>query len=216
MIESLGIINIGVFVIGTVMIIIAPGPNSLYVLATATRHGARAGYKAASAVVAGDSALMLSASLGVDSAVRLYPTAFFAIRYAGAAFLVFLGIKALAAAFHRKDAPGAGREAAGRPENPFKRALLLSLSNPKAILFFVSFFVQFVDPSKGHPGLAFLVLACIVQAVSITYLTILIFGGSRLAAAARGNRTLQRLGTAFTGFMFVGFGCRLALKAMVS
>ncbi|MDL2210159.1 leucine efflux protein LeuE [Desulfovibrio sp. OttesenSCG-928-O18] len=212
MIEALGIVNIGVFVLGTVVIIIAPGPNSLYVLSTATRRGVRDGYKAAGGVLLGDSVLMLAASLGVDSVVRLYPVAFSLIQYAGAVFLGYLGIKALIAAFRKKDG-AASQESAECRENPFKRALLLSLANPKAILFFVSFFVQFVDPAKGHPGLAFLVLACIVQTVSITYLTILIFGGSKLAAMAKGNQTLQRLGTALTGSIFVGFGCRLALKA---
>lgn len=213
MIEALGIVNIGVFVVGTVLIILAPGPNSLYVLATATRRGIRDGYTAAGGVVVGDSILMLAASLGVDSVVRLYPLAFSVIQYAGAVFLAYLGIRALLTAFQGPVDEGGVNGGAAHRENPFKRALLLSLSNPKAILFFVSFFVQFVDPAKGHPGLAFLVLACIVQVVSVTYLSILIFGGAKLAAAARDNRALRRLGTALTGFVFVGFGCRLALRA---
>ena len=212
MFESLGIVNIGVFVVGVVIIILMPGPNSLYVLATATRRGVADGYKAAAAVFIGDGVLMLLASLGVDSLMRLYPTAFMALQYLGATYLGYLGLKVLYSAF-RSRGGNAGQEAEPCPENPFKRALILSLSNPKAIMFFVSFFVQFVDPAKGHPGLAFLVLACIVQVVSMAYLSCLIFGGAKLAKVVRGNTLLQRAGNAVSGSVFLGFGLRLALKA---
>ena len=212
MLESLGILNIGVFFAGVVVIILMPGPNSLYVLSTATRRGVADGYKAAGAVFIGDAVIMLLAALGVDSLMRLYPATFMAVQYAGAAYLGWLGLKALYGAFMRGSG-GEGDSHAACRENPFKRALILSLSNPKAIMFFVSFFVQFVDPSKGHTGLAFLVLACIVQVVSMTYLSFLILGGAKVAASLKGSRVAQRLGSALTGSVFLGFGVRLALKA---
>ena len=212
MFESLGIISPGVFLVGVILIILAPGPNSLYVLSTATRRGVADGYKAAAAVFIGDAVIMLLAALGVDSLIRLYPAAFMAVQYAGAVYLGYLGLKALYAAFKKGTGPEEDTHAECR-ENPFKRALILSLSNPKAIMFFVSFFVQFVNPAKGHPALAFLVLACIVQVVSLAWLSCLIFGGAKLATVARENRFLQRLGGAFTGSIFLGFGLRLALKA---
>ena len=215
MAEALGIVNLGVFLVGTVIIILAPGPNSLYVLATATRRGVRDGYTAACGVLVGDSLLMLLATLGVDSLFRVYPMAVSFIQYAGALYLAYLGLRILYATARDKGGWDASQQAPTK-ENPFKRALLLSLSNPKAILFFVSFFVQFVDPGKGHPGMAFLLLACIVQLVSITYLSFLIIGGARIAAAVRGNHALQRAGSALAGVAFVGFGCRLALKAATS
>lgn len=212
MFESFGIVNLGMFVAGTVVIILMPGPNSLYVLATAMRRGVADGCMAAAAVFVGDGVLMLLASLGVDSLMRLYPAAFMALQYAGAAYLVYLGIRALYATVWSRGDSGGWQEDERR-EDPFRRALLLSLSNPKAIMFFVSFFVQFVNPAKGHPGIAFLILACIVQIVSVTYLSFLIFGGSRLARAVKGSRVLQRLGSALSGSVFLGFGLRLALKA---
>ena len=151
MLESIGVVNIGMFVVGTILVILMPGPNSLYVLATATRSGARAGYRAAAAVVIGDSVLMVLASLGAGSAARLYPLAFTLLQYLGAAYLGYLGVLLFFAAF-KESGSGSGGEEEPHQENPFTRALVLSLSNPKAILFFVSFFVQFVDPAKGHPG----------------------------------------------------------------
>ena len=214
MFESLGIINIWVFVAGVVFIILMPGPNSLYVLATGMRRGVRDAYKAAGGVFAGDCVLMLAASLGVDSVMRLYPLAFMAIQCAGAGYLVFLGLSVLHAQW-KKRGEQSGAAPQPRLENPFKRALALSLSNPKAILFFISFFVQFVDPRRGHPGLAFLVLAGIVQIVSLTYLSALIFGGSRLAAMFRGRTGLVVVCNVIMGLVFVGFGCNLALRVAV-
>ncbi len=120
MFAYLGILNPGIFVAGAVLIILAPGPNSLYVLSTATRRGVADGYKAAAAVFIGDGVLMLLASLGVDSLIRLYPAAFLALQYAGAAYLVYLGVRAFHAAL-RGGGEGGGQEA--RRENPFKRAL---------------------------------------------------------------------------------------------
>lgn len=213
MLESLGILNIGVFVAGTVAIILMPGPNSLYVLATAVRRGVSAGYQAAAAVFIGDSVLMLLASLGVDSAVRLYPLAFTLLQYLGAAYLSYLGLRIILGVVRGGASGGGGEEHAPRLENPFKRALVLSLSNPKAILFFISFFVQFVNPAKGHPGMAFLVLACIVQIVSLAYLSFLIFGGAKLARIAGNSLLLRKAGSAVTGLAFLGFGCRLAIRA---
>lgn len=213
MFESIGVINPGVFLIGTILIILSPGPNSLYVLATATKRGATDGYKAAGGVFVGDGVLMFLASAGVDSLIRLYPVAFSIIRFGGAAYLAFLGLRIFYSLLQNRgseDGPGAEP----KRENPFRRALALSLSNPKAILFFVSFFVQFVDPAKGHPGMAFFVLAVIVQVISLTYLSILIFSGAKLAALVRGNKTLQKAGSALVGVAFVSFGCRLAYGAL--
>lgn len=212
MFEHLGVINLSVFVVGAVLVILMPGPNSLYVLATAVRRGARDAVKAAAAVVVGDGVLMLLAALGAGSAARLYPTIFSTLQYAGAAYLAYIGLRMLLGAFRGGNA-ATNEDSAPSRENPFRRALLLSLSNPKAILFFVSFFVQFVDPSKGSPGIAFLLLASIVQLVSMSYLSFLIFSGSRLGAAAKKSSALRRAGAAVTGAAFLGFGCNLALRA---
>lgn len=75
-------------------------------------------------------------------------------------------------------------------ERPYRRALVVSLLNPKAILFFISFFVQFVDPSYAHPVLSFLTLGAWAQLFSFTYLSVLIFSGTFLAATFRRRKRL--------------------------
>jgi len=98
--------------------------------------------------------------------------------------------------------------------NPFRTALLISLMNPKAILFFVSFFIQFVSPSYAYPALSFLVLGVIVQVCSITYLSALIWGGAGLAGYFGRRRKLSAASMGLVGLLFVGFGVRLAQSGL--
>ena len=93
---------------------------------------------------------------------------------------------------------------------PFHTALVISLMNPKAILFFVSFFIQFVDPGYAWPALSFAILGLICQIISGVYLSLLILGGAHLAQQFRTRRRLAAGATGGVGVMFIGFGARLA------
>ena len=86
--------------------------------------------------------------------------------------------------------------------------------NPKAILFFVSFFIQFVDPAYAYPAVSFTMLGTIVQLCSFLYLTGLIFTGSWLAATFRRRRRLAAAGTSAVGALFLGFSLRLATASL--
>jgi leucine efflux protein len=202
----LGVTDLWTYVLGTIAIILLPGPNSLYVLATAARRGVRTGYRAAFGVFVGDGVLMFASAAGVASLLRAFPALFLVLRWAGAAYLSYVGIRLLLGAF-RPAKPSPVLDSA----RPFRKALAISLMNPKAILFFISFFIQFVDPAYAHPALSFLVLAVILQIISALYLTALIFGGSYLAAMFRRRRRLASAGTAAVGTLFIGFALKLAL-----
>ncbi|MBM7092822.1 LysE family transporter, partial [Streptomyces sp. S12] len=103
--------------------------------------------------------------------------------------------------------------AAAPGERPFRQALVISLFNPKAILFVVAFFVQFVDPGYAYPALSFLVLGVCLQVASALYLSALIFGGTRLAAAFRRRRALSAGATSAAGALFLGFAAKLSLAS---
>jgi leucine efflux protein len=229
----LGVTDLWAFVIGTVAIILLPGPNSLFVLSTAARHGVRAGYRAAAGVFLGDGVLMLAAALGAASLLRAYPPLFLVVKYAGAAYLAWVGISMAVGAVRRvrrRAAEGAApavevavRSATPDPAavrsdeptlRPFRKATVISLLNPKAILFFVSFFVQFLDPTYPYPVLSFLLLSGIVQICSALYLSLLIFSGTYLANQFRRRRRLAAGLTAGVGAIFVGFGVRLATASI--
>ncbi|GAB7050754.1 leucine efflux protein LeuE [Catenuloplanes indicus JCM 9534] len=206
----LGVTDLWTYVLGTVAIVLLPGPNSLYVLSVAARRGVGTGYRAACGVFAGDAVLMVLSAAGVASLLRAYPPLFLVIKYAGAAYLCWVGLSMLRGAWRRRRSPATVAEDPPPVTQPFRKALLISLMNPKAILFFVSFFIQFVDPGYPYPELSFLLLGTIVQICSALYLTVLILSGSYLAAQFRRRRLLARAGTTAIGALFVTFGAKLA------
>jgi len=210
-----GITDLTAFVLGTILIVLLPGPNSLYVMTAAARNDLRAGYWAGWGIVVGDTLLMLLTALGAASALQASPTMFAAIRIIGALYLAWLGVGLIRDAIHRwkaKDPTVSSQSLArGNFDHPFRSALIISLLNPKAIMFFVSFFVQFVDPNYPHPGLTFLMLGLIVQFFSVIYLLGLIHGGTRLAASFGQYRRLALISTVTVGLLFIGFALRLAI-----
>ncbi len=111
-------------------------------------------------------------------------------------------------------APAEGAQESAAERNPFRRALLISLLNPKAILFFVSFFIQFVRPDAAHAWLSFLILGTIVEVCSALYLTALIFMGSYLADQFRRRRRLSRALSTGLAALFVGFAAKLATASL--
>ena len=216
----LGITDLTTFVIGTIVIVLLPGPNSMYVLAVASREGVRRGYQAACGVIVGDTILMVLSAAGLASVLAAHLWLFMAVKYAGALYLAWLGLLLLRAAWQgwrrgplqqleagASATPSAALVGSGRP---FHRALSISLLNPKAIFFFISFFVQFVDPAYPWPALSFLALGLIVQICSALYLSALIFAGDRLTQAFRARRHLAATLNAAVGVLFIGFGLRLA------
>lgn len=212
----LGITDPWTYLIGTIFIILLPGPNSLYVLSAAGQRGVRAGFAGALGVFVGDAILMLAAAGGAAGVLKAWPLLFTVLKYSGGAYLAWIGVQMLIGAWKSFFAPAQPEAAADAApvrvdaKSPFRRALSISLMNPKAILFFLSFFVQFVDPAYPYPALTFAALGAILQVCSMTYLTVLILAGSHLAAAFRARRRLASVATGGVGAMFVGFGAKLA------
>ncbi|GAA3039034.1 leucine efflux protein LeuE [Streptosporangium longisporum] len=228
-----GIVDIWTYVVGAFFIVMLPGPNSLYVLGIAARHGVRQGYRGAMGVFLGDAVLMVLAAAGAASLLTSTPILFAVVKYAGAAYLVWIGFQMLRSAWRSWRSPATpgsasstgsagsassseAAEAAGAApvRSPFRRALVISLMNPKAILFFISFFIQFVDPGYATPALSFLILGAICQAFSILYLSAVIFGGAFLAARLRARRRLSAGLRTGAGALFIGFGARLATASL--
>lgn len=216
-----GVTDLWTYVLGAVGIILLPGPNSLFVLSVASGRGVRAGYYAACGVFLGDCILLLLTALGAAGLLRTHPTAFMVVRYLGATYLAWVGLNLLWAAWqswrsnrqgHAPNAPIV--EAPAHLQPPFKRALLISLLNPKAILFLLSFFVQFIDPAYSRPAVPFLILSSIIMAFSALYLSVLIFLGARLAQGFRARRHLSAALSGSVGALFLWFGTKLATASL--
>ncbi|WP_330338189.1 leucine efflux protein LeuE [Streptomyces sp. NBC_00557] len=213
-----GVIDLPTYLAGLVLIVLLPGPNSLYVLSVAARRGVRAGYTAAAGVWCGDTVLMTLSAAGVASLLKTNALLFGIVKYAGAGYLTWLAIGMMRAAWQmwrtrREKAVDEDASSTAGYERPFRRALVVSLFNPKAILFFVAFFVQFVDPDYACPALSFVVLGVFAQLASFLYLSALIFGGTRLAAAFRRRKRLSATATSVAGALFLGFAVKLTLAS---
>jgi leucine efflux protein len=191
------------------------------VLSVAARRGIRTAYGAACGVFLGDTVLMTASAAGVAGLLKANALLFGVVKYAGAAYLAWIAFGMARAAVGmwrtRHETAGAdtvvAADAEGGAERPFRRALVISLLNPKAILFFISFFVQFVEPGYAHPALSFLVLGAIAQAFSFCYLSTLILGGTYLAAQFRRRKRLSAGLTSGAAALFLGFAAKLSLAS---
>ncbi|MFJ6559115.1 leucine efflux protein LeuE [Streptomyces sp. NPDC091412] len=215
-----GVIHLPTYLAGLVLIVLLPGPNSLYVLSVAARRGIRAGYTAAVGVWCGDTVLMTLGAAGAASLLKANPVLFGIVKYAGAGYLTWIAIGMLRTGWGmwRARREKAAREEDSAPvaagERPFRRALVVSLVNPKAILFVIAFFVQFVDPAYAYPALSFVILGAFLQFASVLYLSALIFGGMKLAAAFRRRKRLSASATSAAGVLFLGFAVKLSLASV--
>ncbi len=211
-----GVTDLGLYVLGVVFIVLLPGPNSLYVLSVAAQRGVRAGYVGACGVFLGDSVLMLLTAVGLAGLLRSVVGLFVVVKIVGAAYLAWIGLAMLRAALRRWRSAEAPAPEPARVDaaHPFGKALLISLLNPKAILFYLSFFAQFVDPAYPHPALTFVILGAIVQFFSALYLSTLIFAGSGLAAAFRRHRRIAATLGGTVGVLFMAFSVRLATASV--
>ena len=162
MFAEYGVLNYWTYLVGAIFIVLVPGPNTLFVLKNSVSSGMKGGYLAACGVFIGDAVLMFLAWAGVATLIKTTPILFNIVRYLGAFYLLYLGSKILYATLK-------GKNSETKSDEPqygaiFKRALILSLTNPKAILFYVSFFVQFRGFRRPTGDAAILMLSARVAA----------------------------------------------------
>lgn len=208
-----GITDIVAYVAGVFAIILLPGPNSLYCL-TVSATSKKAGVGAMLGILLGDTVLILATVLGAGTVLKLYPMVFHVIKLVGGGYLAYLGVRLLMSAritliqrqsvdFETVVQPSA------TPKGAFYKALSLSLTNPKAILFFLSFFLPFVDPTYPNPALSFTILGVILQVVSAMYLSSLILFGGLLVETFKGKRLINSGALAVVGGLFLWFAINL-------
>ena len=201
----MGIADYPAFALAIWVFLMIPGPGNLVLIGSTGKGGVRGGLAASFGVIAGDQLLMWSAVAGVAAVLKAAPTLFTAVQWAGAAYLVWLGVKMLRAQ------PGAAAVIEVRPRAYFRQALVITLLNPKAIVFYMAFFPQFVHPTL-HQGLStFGVMALTVAAITLLYCVLAIaltrWAADRLRASPMAGVWLERV----AGGLLLGFGLKLAL-----
>ncbi|SUB82061.1 Leucine efflux protein [Pragia fontium] len=211
MLENFGVINLWTYIIGVTVLTLIPGPNSIFVLTSSVKHGVKEGYKASFGVFLGDAALIFLAFIGVASLVRTSPLFFDVVKYAGAAYLLYLGGRILYTTLIKKEHHPVDDMPKATKDHIFRKALLLSLTNPKTIIFYVSFFVQFVNPDYPNTAVPFFILGSILETFSMIYLSVLIFSGATLSSMFKQRYGLAKLSNGCVGALFLAFGLKLAL-----
>ena len=205
---DLGIAHYGVFLSAGILLNLAPGPDTIYILARSGAEGRAVGVASALGIAAGSIVHTMAAALGLSVLLATSPVAFDVVRYAGAAYLVFLGVRMLlakASAIGETDARGRGAGAA------FRQGMITNVLNPKVALFFLAFLPQFIAPAAAHAKLGFVVLGLSFVATGLCWCLVLALAG---AAIGTWLRTRPRFGAwldRICGAVFVGLGVRLAL-----
>jgi leucine efflux protein len=219
--SDFGVIHFPSYLMGAILIILLPGPNSLYVLALSAERGWQKGIWASAGIVVGDAIIVLSVALGAATVLASSPLTYSALRLLGAGYLAWLGLGIIRVGIARLQTKESSAKAPSLMQadaimrlHPFLAALLLALTNPKAIFFFISFFTQFVDPDFHQPALSFFYLAVVTQLISMAYLAILIGAGQYFLGLVQAHPMIAACLWLATGILFIAFGLRLLLESL--
>ena len=206
----LDLTKLPLFLTAALLLAIAPGPGMLYVLARSLAGGRREGVLSSLGTFAGGMVHVLAAAAGVSVILAKSAVAFATVKYAGAAYLCFLGVRMILDA--RRDSGTISVEAVSVKRNPFWQGIATEVLNPKTALFFLSFIPQFVNRESGHVFGQFLVLGSLSVSLNTSAdLVVTLFAGplgNRIRSSARFRRT-QRTAT---GAVMIGLGSYLAFS----
>jgi threonine/homoserine/homoserine lactone efflux protein len=184
---------------------LVPGPGTIAILNATARNGSAAGMGAVAGTLAGDFVFMVAAVAGLAAIMRANPLLFEALQWFGAAYLCWIGVQLLRS---RAGPAAEGVEPERSPWLYFRQAFAVSLTNPKVILFFVSFFPLFLKPTAAPATLAAMMLH--VTVLSLAYQAGLVFVGNAIAGRLRALPGARRLATRLAGVALIGFGVKLA------
>ena len=201
-----GISDYGAFAAAVTVFLLIPGPGNLALITSTGKGGWRAGLACCLGVMAADQVLMWLAVAGVAAVLAAYPAAFHAVQWVGAAYLAWLGYKLLTAK------PGDAPAIEIQPRQYFRQGALITLMNPKAIVFYMAFFPLFVDPARHQGMLTFGVMAATIAALTLAYGLTVVLLTHHLAERMRANPRIARVLEKVAGVFLIGFGIKLAIS----
>ncbi len=203
------------FLVAVTILVLAPGPDMFYIIAAGVRGGSRAGFAAALGVAAGLSVHTAAAALGLSALVTALPPVYHTVRWAGAAYLLYLAVMAFRdrnglAAPSDEEQPTAGAVRL-KARKAFRSAMVVNLLNPKVILFNIAFLPQFVRPESRHVGLQFLVLGVTFVLIDLAIDGTIGLAAGRLSRLRRRGQNLARTLNIFSGSIFAVLAVRLLI-----
>jgi threonine/homoserine/homoserine lactone efflux protein len=187
------------FILASIALVLIPGPNHLYIVARGLAQGRAAGLASAFGVEVGTLVHTVAAAAGLSVLISQSATLFGIVKWAGVAYLVYLGVKTLTA----KEKPSTQRVVPQPLKKVFLEAVLVNVLNPKVALFFLAFLPQFVHPEAGSPALQIVIFGVSLSALGLASNVVYAFAagalGTKLAAKAKGLRI-------FSGIVYLGMG----------
>ncbi|MEW2355065.1 LysE family translocator [Spirillospora sp. NPDC029432] len=197
------------FTLATIVAMVTPGPDMLFVLGCGVRGGPRAGLLATAGVITGDALFVAVAAAGLSALLTAAPVAFTVVRIAGAAYLVYLGVQMIRRRNAGDETPAGGMS--GR--RAYANGLVSTMANPQTITFTVAFLPQFVDPALGPVWIQFAILGTVMIALeALADGTVGVLAG-RIGGRLRERRTFRRRVDVATGGVFIGLGVTLATES---
>lgn len=202
----LGVTDYGTFVVTIIVFLLIPGPGNLALITSTSKGRIRGGLAATFGVILGDQVLMWSAVAGVAALLSAYPDAFHVVQWLGAVYLAWLGGKMLLAK------PGSAPVLHIKPRHYLRQALMITLLNPKAILFYMAFFPLFVDPVRQQGLTTYAFMAATIAVLTFVYGLIAVLLTHFLAERVRANPLVSRILEKVAGLFLIGFGIKLAVS----
>ncbi|MEM9247150.1 MAG: LysE family translocator [Pseudomonadota bacterium] len=191
---------------------LAPGPDVLFVVANGMRHRVRGAVASALGIGLGSVLHALAAALGISAVIAASPVAFDTLRYAGAAYLAYLGVRALKTWwFYTNDLTTAGAAVDHSAWSVFLRGLITNVLNPKVVVFYLALLPQFVRVELGHVGLQIFLLGCIHNVIGLLYLVCIGLAAGK-ASVWLAQTQFGRWMDGIAGVFFIGLAVRLAVS----
>jgi leucine efflux protein len=201
-----GIADYGAFVAAFGLLLFLPGPGNLALITSTGKGGLTGGLASVAGLLVGDQILMWLTVAGVAAVLAANPILFQMLQWVGAAYLAWLGFKMLRAK------PGDKPMVNIRAGHYFRQTMVITLFNPKAIMFYVAFFPQFIDPAKHQGLLTFGVMAATIAVLGFVYCVGVVIITHTMAVRIRANPALTGGLQKLAGVFLIGFGVKLALS----
>ena len=205
----LGIHNYWLFIATAILLVITPGQDTFFILGRSLSGGRSAGIAAALGITAGSVIHTFAAALGLSALLATSPYAFMAVKFAGAAYLIYIGVRALLSRGSGLPGDEADTRADGRWP-AFRQGIFSNLLNPKVALFFLALMPQFIDAGSTQKVGAFLVLGLTFVALGVIWCVVLAVAAAKLRGAFLRRPSMANVLNKVAGAMFIALGLKLA------
>ena len=198
------------FLIAGILLNLTPGADTLYIVSRSVAQGRKAGVASAFGIMTGSIVHTTFAAFGLSAVLAASALAYQTIKYLGAAYLLYLGVRMIIEKSHLLVG---GKEIPPDPlRNIYRQGVFTNILNPKVALFFLSFLPQFIDPNFAHGPIPFLILGLTFTTTGTLWCLVLAYSAASFTRRLREHTASAKFMQKLCGAVFVGLGLRLAIR----